>query len=486
MPVVTHEGRTVRFYDDLIRDKIVLIDFVYARCQEICPLMTARLAQVQRELGERVGRDIFMYSISLDPEHDTPEVLRDYVRRFKVGPGWTFLTGRPEDIAVIRHKLGERSRTLAEHRSDAVLGNDATGQWMRTPVFDDYQRIVRRIQEMDPQWYAKPRPEAVARTYGALDTVYDIGDQPGLYLFKKACASCHTIGGGELIGPDLAGLTKRRDRDWLTRFLMDPTAMRKRGDPIALALYERYEGTPMPYLGLSKGDVADLLNYVDARTLAPMPVTEDAASLGPEGPPSGLDDVALLATPRPLPEFHLLDHNGEDFGVAQLRGGWAVLAFGYTSCPDVCPDTLLVLARMHRKLAAAGHGDAVRVVFVSVDPARDTPGGLREYTRYFDPDFLSATGEPEQLRRLTQAVGASFTVPTAHGSGDYAVSHSADLYLVGPGGGLRAVLYAPHRAQALATALEAITSTRADGTAPQASVGAGLGGPQRGTESMRR
>src|ERR1041384_2454650 len=79
VPLTTHEGRTVRFFDDLVKGKIVAIDLIYTTCQYACPLETARLAQVQRLLGDRLGRDGLFYSISIDPEHDTPEVLRAYM-----------------------------------------------------------------------------------------------------------------------------------------------------------------------------------------------------------------------------------------------------------------------------------------------------------------------------------------------------------------------------------------------------------------------
>src|SRR5437660_10243123 len=96
--LTTQDGKTVHFYDDLIKGKIVAIDLIYTTCQYSCPLETARLAQVQKILGDRVGKDIFFYSISIDPDHDTPEVLRAYMKQFHVGPGWTFLTGKKEDI----------------------------------------------------------------------------------------------------------------------------------------------------------------------------------------------------------------------------------------------------------------------------------------------------------------------------------------------------------------------------------------------------
>src|SRR3989442_8851667 len=103
----THENKTVHFYDDLIKGKIVLINFMYARCDDgLCPRQTPNLVLVQRALGDRVGRDIFMYSITLKPEQDTPAVLRDYANAYGVRPGWVFLTGKPDDIETIRNKLG--------------------------------------------------------------------------------------------------------------------------------------------------------------------------------------------------------------------------------------------------------------------------------------------------------------------------------------------------------------------------------------------
>ncbi|MGB7620739.1 MAG: SCO family protein, partial [Terriglobia bacterium] len=98
VPLITQDGKTVHFYDDLLKGKLVAIDLIYTHCKDACPLETARLAQVQKMLGDRVGKDIFFYSISIDPKRDTPEVLKEYAEKFHVGPGWTFLTGKEEDI----------------------------------------------------------------------------------------------------------------------------------------------------------------------------------------------------------------------------------------------------------------------------------------------------------------------------------------------------------------------------------------------------
>src|SRR5215510_6988917 len=102
----THQGRTVRFYDDLIAGRTVVINFMYAEGTGICPGMTSNLLRLQAALGQRVGREVFMYSLTLQPEHDTPEVLRRYVETHHIGPGWLFLTGARADIETLRHKLG--------------------------------------------------------------------------------------------------------------------------------------------------------------------------------------------------------------------------------------------------------------------------------------------------------------------------------------------------------------------------------------------
>src|ERR687883_690136 len=109
VPVVLEDGTTVRFHD-LIKDKLVVISFFYTNCPDLCPLTTARLARVKDKLGDAVGRDIFFLSLSVDPAHDTPALVKAYAEAFDAGPGWHFVTGRPEDINAITSKLGDRSQ----------------------------------------------------------------------------------------------------------------------------------------------------------------------------------------------------------------------------------------------------------------------------------------------------------------------------------------------------------------------------------------
>ena len=151
----TQENKTVRFYDDLIKGKIVLINFMYATCKGLCPRQTANLVQVQKALGDRIGRDIFMYSLTLKPEQDTPEVLRDYARGHGVKPGWLFLTGKPDDIETLRRKLGfaysnpARDKDKTKHIGVVLYGNEALDRWAACPAGTDASEIARYVLWMD-------------------------------------------------------------------------------------------------------------------------------------------------------------------------------------------------------------------------------------------------------------------------------------------------------------------------------------------------
>ncbi len=151
----TQENKTVRFYDDLVKGKHVVVNFMYASCPDSCPLQTANLVLVQKALGPRVGRDIFMYSITLDPTHDTPEVLKGYAERFGVGPGWLFLTGRPDDTELLRRKLGFVDsdpivdRDKSNHIGVVLYGNDRLDRWAACPALSRARDIAEYVLWME-------------------------------------------------------------------------------------------------------------------------------------------------------------------------------------------------------------------------------------------------------------------------------------------------------------------------------------------------
>jgi protein SCO1 len=149
----THDGAKVEFYDDLIKGRTVLINFMYTRCRDDCPLTMATLAQVQRRLGARSGRDVFIYSISVDPEHDTPEILARYAKSFGVKPGWLLLTGTPADVKRLRKGLGD-DPTLEAARSDHLnlirMGIEPLARWSGCPTWTRPETIVRYLGWMEP------------------------------------------------------------------------------------------------------------------------------------------------------------------------------------------------------------------------------------------------------------------------------------------------------------------------------------------------
>jgi protein SCO1/2 len=162
--LTNHEGKTVRFYDDLIHgNKIVLFNFMYAQCEGICPGMTANLVRVQKLLGARVGRDIFMNSITLKPEQDKPADLKMYVEMHGVKPGWQFLTGKREDIEVLRRKLGFTDpnptfdKDISQHIGLVRFGNEAIDRWAACPALGNPEQIVKSIL-----WMQAPNMRATA------------------------------------------------------------------------------------------------------------------------------------------------------------------------------------------------------------------------------------------------------------------------------------------------------------------------------------
>ena len=150
VPLLTQEGTRVLFHDDLIKGKVVLINFFFTSCPIICPRSTANLVKVEEALGERLGRDVRMISITVDPDKDTPEVLSTYSRRYGTKPGWYFVTGRRQDIALLKSHFGvdKYGNDKTDHTGMLVYGNEATQQWAATPTMADPETIVRSVTRL--------------------------------------------------------------------------------------------------------------------------------------------------------------------------------------------------------------------------------------------------------------------------------------------------------------------------------------------------
>jgi protein SCO1/2 len=267
--LITQDGKKVHFYDDLVKGRIVAIAFVYTTCQYACPLETARMAQVQKKLGDRVGSDIFFYSVSIDPEHDTPATLKAYMEKFHIGPGWTFLTGKKADIDLLQRKMGvytDPSINPDGHLPHLLIGNDATNTWIRANAMDNPNFQARMIGEfLDNFKHTDFKAEQQKKTGdGSPIANFD----RGRYLFQRDCAACHTVGQGDKIGPDLLGVTSKRDHDWLVRMIQQPDALLKSNDAVAKALLKKYNNVRMPNLWVSDDGIHVLLQYFADATAA--------------------------------------------------------------------------------------------------------------------------------------------------------------------------------------------------------------------------
>jgi protein SCO1 len=176
--LLTQDNRTVRFYDDLVKDRRVVIQFMFARCEDVCPMITHHLVEVQRLLKGRVGRDIFFYSITLSPEEDSPRDLKAYAKMHGTGPGWLFLTGKPDEILLLRKSLGfyyndpKEDADRNNHSGMLVVGDEPLMRWAMCQG------------GADPKWIATViQTEADAPFKGAVDGVRQA--DPALHVATK-------------------------------------------------------------------------------------------------------------------------------------------------------------------------------------------------------------------------------------------------------------------------------------------------------------
>lgn len=166
-------------------------------------------------------------------------------------------------------------------------------------------------------------------------------------------------------------------------------------------------------------------------------------------PPVALATGTLLAPPRALADFSLIDNQGRSFGAANLRGHWSLMFFGYTNCPDFCPTTLTTLAAFEKRLRAAKAVVPPQVIFVSVDAKRDTPAQLAKYVPYFDPDFIGLTAADQPaIERQAKKWGVAVMIEPAS-DGNYTVDHSGAMFVINPAGNLAAILTGPFTVDAL-------------------------------------
>ena len=155
LELTSHDGRKLKFYDDLVKDKIVIFNMFYAKCEGICSPITRNLVRLQQVLGSRVGKDIFMYSFTLKPKEDNVMALKHYAEMHKVKPGWLFLTGSVDDMETLRRKLGfvdpdpQVDKDISNHIGVIKYGNEPLERWGGCPGMSPPDWIAETLSWVD-------------------------------------------------------------------------------------------------------------------------------------------------------------------------------------------------------------------------------------------------------------------------------------------------------------------------------------------------
>ena len=148
VPVLDQDGNKLHFYTDLIKGKTVAINFIFTNCTTICPPLAATFARLQKEMGDKIGKDVHLISISVDPVTDTPERLKAWGAKFKAGPGWTFVTGEKQEMDKLLNALGAAVSRREDHTPATIIGNDSKGVWTRTYGLAKISQIMGVIQNV--------------------------------------------------------------------------------------------------------------------------------------------------------------------------------------------------------------------------------------------------------------------------------------------------------------------------------------------------
>jgi protein SCO1/2 len=146
--LVNQNGETMRLYSDLLKGKVVVINAFFTSCQGSCPVMAATLAKIQDWLGDRLGKNVYLISLSVDPQTDTPEKLKEYAQRFKAKPGWYFLTGKKDNVEWALYKLGQYVEQKEDHLNIMIIGNESTGLWKKAFGLSKPEDIIKIVDNV--------------------------------------------------------------------------------------------------------------------------------------------------------------------------------------------------------------------------------------------------------------------------------------------------------------------------------------------------
>lgn len=148
VPLRDQNGKEVRLYTDLIAGKTIVVNSFFATCSGSCPVMTGTFRKIQQDLGDRLGRDVHMISITVDPETDTPEQLRRFAKEAGAKPGWRFVTGDPANVRLALQKLGLSTDVKENHTAIVIIGNEPKGVWKKAFGLappDEVRKLVREV-----------------------------------------------------------------------------------------------------------------------------------------------------------------------------------------------------------------------------------------------------------------------------------------------------------------------------------------------------
>jgi protein SCO1 len=146
--LVNQDGQKMRFYNDVLKNKVVIINTFYTTCTSVCPPLNRNFEKIQEALGDRLGKDVFLISISVDPETDTPPRLKEYSQRFHAKPGWIFLTGKKENINWALYKLGQYVETKDDHTTIVIVGNEPKGLWKKAFGLAGSAELIQVVEDV--------------------------------------------------------------------------------------------------------------------------------------------------------------------------------------------------------------------------------------------------------------------------------------------------------------------------------------------------
>ncbi|HEY0174047.1 MAG TPA: SCO family protein [Pyrinomonadaceae bacterium] len=146
--LINQDGEKLRFYSDVLKGKTVVVNAFFTTCTSVCPPMNRSMEKIQEAFGDRVGKDVFLVSLTVDPATDTPARLKEYAAKFHAGKGWTFLTGKKENLDWALYKLGQYVDDKESHKTVIIVGNEATGLWKKALGMAKVEELIQIVESV--------------------------------------------------------------------------------------------------------------------------------------------------------------------------------------------------------------------------------------------------------------------------------------------------------------------------------------------------